>query len=709
MEVDSQSQGSLEEWPSSPPSSSGRRKRTRGNRIEESKADLDKLFEFYFEQGDASGVKTAMRVFGLRDLSAVLRTIGGTEEGVDCLIAQPTTTCMREAVVDFMEDNARLSLAARERILKHEVNLIYENLKELESEAITLPDGDTYFAPGSLGFKLTKLLYFIPRAGRILRAIRDIEFEADPRTDPCFLYGGKKALRRCANSLDRSTMNNWQRVFDYLLDQLFKRGYRRCGEDCFEKVFNEKGQFTYSWKKACSIETFVYEQCKAQDAPEMWKRLTDKPENLRHVVEHLKNWQREVRWSDLVKDRTVFSFRNGVYLATENEFHIYDDAPLVPAPVAAKYFDIEFRPEWTDCDIADIPTPKYDKILEDQHFPEDVREWHWVMAGRLMYPIKSLDGWEIMPFHKGLAGTGKSTLIHFVYMGYYDPQDVGTISNNMEERFGLYPHCGKFLVAGLDIKANFSLPQATWQSMISGERVCLAVKHKNSVTLEWVAGCVWAGNEVPAFRDGQGGDSVGRRCLVFNYYTRVTNSDATLGERLRAEMPAIIAKANRIYQRMAEKHGDVGIWTKGVLPEYFHEARGSLQAETNSIVAFLRSDRVVFGPEHYVPVSVFKRAFYDFVRDSALDKPGWSDDLTRGPFQTQDPPITRARTTLPYRGRRRCGVYFFKGVDIVQAPTTSLPPVVSIPPPRPGLSSPQASTSDAPSGGMNRLSLALDD
>ena len=42
-----------------------------------------------------------------------------------------------------------------------------------------------------------------------------------------------------------------------------------------------------------------------------------------------------------------------------------------------------------------------------------------------------------MPFFKGIARSGKSTAINDVFKQFYEIEDVKTLSNNVEKKFGL--------------------------------------------------------------------------------------------------------------------------------------------------------------------------------------------------------------------------------------------------------------------------------
>ena len=42
--------------------------------------------------------------------------------------------------------------------------------------------------------------------------------------------------------------------------------------------------------------------------------------------------------------------------------------------------------------------------------PGDVQRWLYVLVGRLLFPVGQHDDWQVIPFLKGTAGTGKSSI-----------------------------------------------------------------------------------------------------------------------------------------------------------------------------------------------------------------------------------------------------------------------------------------------------------
>ena len=136
-----------------------------------------------------------------------------------------------------------------------------------------------------------------------------------------------------------------------------------------------------------------------------------------------------------------------------------------------------------------------------QKFDPKELYWLYVFLGRLLFNVGDKDGWQVMMYFKGQAGSGKSTIINHVCKNFYEAADVGTLSNNTERQFGLGSISDKFLVIGPEIKGDFKLEQAEFQSMTSGEAMSVAQKYKNTKEITWKSPLVFAGNEIPNWFD----------------------------------------------------------------------------------------------------------------------------------------------------------------------------------------------------------------
>jgi hypothetical protein len=235
----------------------------------------------------------------------------------------------------------------------------------------------------------------------------------------------------CKMELEQD-VNKFQQLLLYLLNSLQHRGLRRYGADCYEQLFTPEGYNTRAWVPACSIKDFVYSMARKETNFDQWLNMTQSKGNAVCAAEYLASCH-DVQFPVLTKNRGVFAFRNGVYDAPSDRFFSYDKGGIPTDFVAAKYFDVPFDDSDPGGDWYSIATPHLQGVLDFQEFPEDVCRWMYIMIGRLLYDLNDMDRWQVIPYLKGQASSGKSTILLRVCRNLYDKADVGVLSNNIEK------------------------------------------------------------------------------------------------------------------------------------------------------------------------------------------------------------------------------------------------------------------------------------
>lgn len=220
-----------------------------------------------------------------------------------------------------------------------------------------------------------------------------------------------------------------------------------------------------------------------------------------------------------------------------------------------------------------IPTPHLQSIFDHQQFPREVCEWAYALMGRLLYEVNEADGWQVIPFLKGRARTGKSTLLNDVCRNFFDAAEVGVLSNNIERGFGLGALVDKFLFIGNDIKSDLQLDREAFQSIASGGSLQVTpLKHHAARAVRWRTTGILAGEETPSWVDGDGdgaANDIVRHFVVFEFGNAVGSDDQDpyLFKKLHAELPRILVKCNRAYQALVRRVGARTVWS--CLPDYF--------------------------------------------------------------------------------------------------------------------------------------------
>ncbi len=393
----------------------------------------------------------------------------------------------------------------------------------------------------------------------------------------------------------------------YLLGSLFRMRYRRFEGMVFEQIFKD-GHATHAWKEKCDIKTIVRSFSAKETNFEMWKIMLSGlfDSTVKYLTDCL-----DMEFPDLKISRRVWSFDDGIYDATDDSFRFYgqytDDllvsCKIIDKPFAGVFFNGPPIPGTPLLSYDELPTPLFDSIFAPQAWSADMIKWMFVFIGRLFYEVNERDSWQVIPFLKGVAGTGKSTVIKVVQR-LYNSRDVGVISNNIERQFGLSTIFHKKIFIIPEMKGDFSLDVASFQSMVTGEELSMAVKHENPCVGRWAVPGIMAGNESPSWQDKSG--SISRRVVVLDFPNKIPAeaSDPNLLNNIAAsELPSIIRKSALAYRWAVTNYGDADIWT--ALPPRICEEKRKLQFSTNPLYAFMNSDRVEIDSEEYTLESIF--------------------------------------------------------------------------------------------------------
>jgi hypothetical protein len=414
--------------------------------------------------------------------------------------------------------------------------------------------------------------------------------------------------------------------------------------------------FTFYYEHHSTILEFIYQECSPY-VQNMWlfQVLTDQRQNIPVVERWMLNCI-DSRLPGLMPDRHVFAFNNGVYDASAERFYLYEksdehrDYPWYTSDLprdtcACNFIPCEFPVREYD-DPYQIPTPNFQSILDYQNIPEDACRWCYAFIGRLFFDVGELDNWQVHLMFKGTAGTGKSTLLHLASMLYQDI-DVGNIMSDGRKDFGIEHIYEKFLNMCLDLnKKMTSIPQATWNQMVSGEEVTIDRKNKDAVSKRWKAQMAFAGNDYPPWQDQSG--NVVRRLVLFLFTRYVENVDPNLEARCRRNLGSFLRKCVKLYLRKVELYGQSGIWDNGVLPEYLWACRREMQAQTNGLQSFLLSEQcqvqaggtvsfVAFTQLYRKHCEVNRMAYQALTRDfySSVFTP-MNIEVRQAPFGTED-------------------------------------------------------------------------
>lgn len=484
----------------------------------------------------------------------------------------------------------------------------------------------------------------------------------NPETDP--------SIFRLSTISKPEELSPFQQAIMQTLRHLYVNNIRRYKGQCCTEIKTPTGCSTRAWKPIMSIQEFVYSIGKKEVEFELWKNLTSRGTAHRDVINHLTNCK-DMQFPDIVKNRHVWSFTNGIFIGKEwcpekkvykSAFYSYDSNEfknLDQTVVSCKYFDQEF-PDYSHLeDWYDIPTPYFQSVMDYQGFEEEVMRWMYVIGGRLCFDVGDMDGWQVIPFLKGVARSGKSTLITKAFRKFYGTEDVRTLSNNVEKKFGLSAIYDAYMFIAPEVKNDLSLEQAEFQSIVSGEDVSVAIKCEKAKSIQWKTPGILGGNEVPQWKDNSG--SILRRILTFNFGKQVKDADTTLEDKLELELPAILQKCVRAYLDYAQKYANKDVWN--VAPEYFKTIQRQVAMVTSMLENFLQSPHVKINPEGCCPRAEFVSKLNAYCGANNLGKPKFNYDFYAGPFSQRD--IVVRHHTAMYKGKMMANQEFIFGVELL--------------------------------------------
>ena len=458
---------------------------------------------------------------------------------------------------------------------------------------------------------------------------------------------------------DYSNNTAYQNLIIFLLQHAYIRGYRRFNEDCYEQIKTPEGYNTHAWKKLMSISEFINKVVQKESNYTMWQALTASGDVDRRLCNYLEKHD-DVEFPKLEINRHVFAFRNGLFVLGNMKreknsmvselqmpaFYPYDTSPVPESIVACKYFDLQFNyEEYFKNGWYDIPTPAFESILDHQKLPRDAKEMMYIMVGRMLYNVGELDNWQVIPFVRGVANTGKSSILRVIY-SLFNPENVGVMTSNMEKKFWASALYDKFIFLCYEARSEFSIPKGEFQTVISGEETNVPIKHKTAVSVVWTAPGFLAGNEIPNWLDAAG--SMTRRLVMFEFLCKVTQSDPMLLHKLRQEIPALLCKINMAYLWAVEQHGKKPIWEWW--GPYFEGTKNNLSSHISPLRSFMEdTDALIRHPDYYMPMSDFQADFYAYCESRKKRPPQWVETHYMPVFEDEGIAVMK-HATLDYDG-----------------------------------------------------------
>lgn len=504
-------------------------------------------------------------------------------------------------------------------------------------------------------FKEMALLYHRMDPGRELR-IPD-----DAPIDYIFNYSADK-------------LTNFQKLLIHFTKILEIAEFRKMEDQCWVQIKNSTGHPTQAWRQETTIKDFLCKMVQKETDFQNWQYMTNPQDNGDKVIKHIIDYE-QANFPSLTVDRHKWSYENGIYDASTDTFwefgeeHLWHeqataletyrrnkgwgDKYVIEPPsgvnMTVKFFEQPFRfrinPQTEESfDATKIKLPELEKVFDSQKLDADTKDWVLIMLARLFFKVGEKDKWQVVFFIKGVAGSGKSTLAKLIrYM--YPPNLISTLSSNVEAKFGLSAIYKGLICICAEVREDFGLDQADWQSAASGEEMSIAIKNKTAIQHLWDTPFFFLGNEVPNYKNASG--SVDRRIFMIEFNFKVRGSDPYLFDKIVANLDLFHRKCVSMYLDKIRQHGDKDIWssTPNILPQQIYDFKNNMRSSVDCLYNFLKGPGFEFNDSYQMPVADFKELYAVHRKANGEEKCRWNREHYASTFQELGISVIRGTMT----------------------------------------------------------------
>lgn len=292
------------------------------------------------------------------------------------------------------------------------------------------------------------------------------------------------------------------------------------------------------------------------------------------------------------------------------------------------------------------------------------------MMGRMLYPLYmdddrkvARDNWQRIMYVLGPAGNGKSTIANII-RSWFNPRDVGILNSNCEEQWALSGIFDKFVWMCYEVRQNFRLDTASFQSIVSGESTCINKKRCDPFDITWNSPGALFGNEMPRhWHDG--GGSLIRRILLFRFQNTPSQMDPNLFKEIEAEMSLLMYKCNALYLQTLDRCVKKGKIIDAFLSPYFRDTKEYLMNGVHTLISFLQNcDDLEYGEssEFYIPMKELSVKYYEFCHAMKVTSKTWNEDFWQMPFKQKRLTVQKMKLPWPPKSQTLKETMYVRGV-----------------------------------------------
>ena len=365
------------------------------------------------------------------------------------------------------------------------------------------------------------------------------------------------------------------------------------------------GYPTSSWRKYATVYEFMGEICDKESHFDMWARWVSHP---RAAYGYLRDFP-DAQLKKYKPDWGVIAYEDALYHQESDTFWLHSDPNKPKHLVAQWYIPLKADMRVVTDDPFVIETPIL-KILEDQGYNKQEKFIFAALIGRLFFPIHRMDKLELAVFMWGESQTGKSTFINFI-RAFYNPDNVGKISNKQEEIFGLESIYDKMFAECSDVTRAFRMDTGDLLAICSGEYTAVKRKNKIQLSAKWATPVVFAGNEFPASWVDKKKNLL-RRIFIADFPNQIVpdlNFATEIGKTLPSSHRFFIVCYLKLLQEIKQSGMDIWAIVQKSCPRFIKN-REDLLMQNSPLLAFLFDCKdVEIGKDYYTPQDELMQQF----------------------------------------------------------------------------------------------------
>ena len=318
----------------------------------------------------------------------------------------------------------------------------------------------------------------------------------------------------------------------------------------------------------------------------------------------------------LKRDNNYIKFRNLLLDRRQRRFRALAEMPAGLVP----YKTIDTN---VDCvtDLSDLRIPKLMQLMQTQKWNESVIVIFLAMLGRVWRGThrEAADTWHVLPFAIGEAGTGKSTVLDLLRLGFPD-ELICEVNNSSQDSFraaGLL-HRQVVLVDELHSKQAGFQNDFWWKLATGTQTMPVRNIYERQTEMKLNHGTFLAGLKVMKMESHGDFKSFNRRALSFPFTEKpsVVDGDLLYDIVQTGEIGHIMLAAEFMYQSLLGSHDNIPV------PRMMVQAASQDQGHIDVVASVINHCVIETGdPRDRINIVDLNKMYNKFCKVNSLKKP----------------------------------------------------------------------------------------